>query len=228
MSTLFSEDDVIVSKRDTYTTEKNLKEISNYMDKGNQFCIATNKDFVKVGTPAALSKLQYNYIVASNGLVAFDYLLNPIYLNELDKETLEKYLEIIKSSSYVRSYELVDQYGLPARSNSNVIRIACRKDQTSQIDRSDFVSQFDLEYIDNGEFIYFSNPTDIIDGIEALREANGWDKDKIYTIGNDLCDVQMLMNYHGFRTNDDCAILQVCDIPKVKNIRQLIRRIKRK
>ena len=228
MSVLFSEDDIIVSKRDAYTTEENLREISKYMDRGNQFGIATNKDFIRVGTANALSKLQYNYIISSNGLVAFDFALNAVYLNDIDKEALEKYLEIIKSCGYVKSYELKDRFGLPAREGKEVIQIACKKDQTSLLDKRDLVNQIDLEYTDSDEFIYFNNPTDIVDGIEALRGATGWDKDSIYTIGNNLCDVQMLTAYHGYRTNDDCAVLRMCYIPKIKNVKKLVRRIKRK
>ena len=228
MSTLFSEDDVIISKRDNYATEMNIREISKYMDRGNLFCVASGKDFIKIGNPTSLSKLQYNYIVSSNGLAAFDYGLNPIYVNSLDKESLEKYLEIIKSCKLIKSYELKDMYGLPARDTSKAVQIVCQKDQTSLIDKRDLVNQIDLEYLDNNEFIYFNNPTDLVDGIEAIRADRGIDKDSVYTIGDDIYALQMLTNYNGYRTSEDCTILKMCGVPKIKNVRKLIRRIKRK
>ena len=228
MSTLFCEDDTVINNHDTYSTEMNIREIIKYMDRGNIFGVASNKDFVKIGSPATLTKLQYNYIVASNGLATFDYALNPILINGLDKEKLEKYLEIIEASKLIKSYELKDMYGLPTRDTAKAVQLICQKDQTSIEDKFDLIRQIDLECVDNNEYLFFNNPTDLVDGIEAIRQERGIDKESIYTVGNDIYALQMATNYNGYRTSEDSTILKMCGVPRVKNVRRLIRRIKRK
>ena len=93
-------DNTLYFKDDLIKTEKNIAAVRDFVTNGNIFCIITGRSYMELKPELIRHNIPYTYLVCADGAMIFDstdYCHSKI---NLEKETVEKIVQILKDKGY--------------------------------------------------------------------------------------------------------------------------------
>jgi hypothetical protein len=220
---------VIVSDFDfTFFTGEyleNIRLINDFIAKGNMFIIATGRNITHLKKDIKGFNINYEYLICNDGGIIFDKNDNVIYRKDIVQDIVKPIFNILTSDNNIKVTYIDDtiNYTTNPESKANAI-IGLYIDSKSA---GNTLSKIVKEYHQIHGYLSdnWINITDIsvdkASGIEYLKNYLNINDDNIYTIGDNVNDIQMINNYHGYmiKSNQNFS----CGEGLVKSFKDLIK-----
>lgn len=206
--------------------KENTKEIRDFIDNGNIFSLASARSYKSLKDETIKHNIPYNYLICNNGGTLFDNNDNIIYFHPVLNSKVLKIIKYISKLGLLKRILFKDFYGNITTNLDNVYEIICtiNKDDLYKLN----IIKDEINYLCSTPFFHllvFSEKMDKKDGIDIIASIENISDDKIYTIGNDFFDKNMLTSYNGYRMFNSNLLLYRSDIKKISSVKKLVRRI---
>ena len=208
MKVLASDFDLTLYVNDLEIVKKNVEAIRRFMKQGNLFGIVTGRNYSDIKVLLNQYNIPYHYLICQDGAKIFDsmdYCFSTVYLS---KEKIEKVCEIIKKYSF--NFYLDDGYNKTSNIADCVKVVVAIEDKLKEAEN--LVEE--LKEV-MGIYVYISSEhVNIIDSsvnkhiaLEKMLEHAGLDKSSLYTIGDNINDLEMLTYFNGAIMKEHAPIL---------------------
>lgn len=173
-----------------YVLNKNIKAINKFM-KNNLVCIATGRHFDAIHKTLIENNIKFNYLCVNNGAELYDDSYNLLYCLPIASQDLEILMK------------LGDKVFFRNPLNSKLISSAnLYFDNLKDFEQT-------KEYLDNNlmeSFVEYKYPKikiinencNKLDIIKIIQDLKKIDDKSIYTIGDDVNDIEMIRYYNGY------------------------------
>lgn len=172
--------------------KNNMSSIDEFM-KQNIFCIATGRHFNAIFETLQNNKMNFNYLCANNGAELYDENYSLLFFLPIDKEDLKKLKELNMS------YEVF--FRNPCKSN----QITSVNIYIEDLTKYKEVKKF-LDINLKKSFVEYKFPKikiindkcNKVNIIEMIQKNEHILDNNIYTIGDDVNDIEMIKKYNGY------------------------------
>ena len=204
----------------------NNKAIKNFLDKGNKFVIATGRSYTSIKKEINKYNIPYNYLICNNGSVIFNDQDELIYKYPIPEEILIEALDMLSMSEKIKKIELFDTKGNITQTNSEIIELLCQVSikNIQELKRIKNILNC-LEYTSFLKIVLLKTPSNKKDGIEIIAKKEKINTSDIYTIGNDINDLEMLKAYNGYKIIYSNPKLLLKNIKTITSVKSLIKKI---
>lgn len=170
--------------------KRNIKAINKFMAR-NLICIATGRHFDAIYKTLIETHIKFNYLCANNGAELYDDSYNLLYCLPIEEQDLGILMK------------LGDKVFFRNPCNSKLISSAnLYFDNLKDFEQT-------KEYLDNNlteSFVEYKYPKikvinencNKLDIIKIIQDLEKIDDKSIYTIGDDVNDIKMIMHYNGY------------------------------
>ncbi|MDD2519156.1 MAG: HAD-IIB family hydrolase [Bacilli bacterium] len=219
---------VIVSDFDlTFFTDEyleNIRLVNEFVAKGNMFIIATGRNITHLKKDIKGFNINYEYLICNDGGIIFDKSDNIIYRKDITQDLVEPIFNILNSDKNIRASYIDDStsYKTDPNTKANAIIGSYIDSKLASNTLSEIEEKHDLVhgYLSDN----WINITDVsvnkASAIEYLKNYLNIDHNHIYTIGDNINDIEMLNAYHGYLIESDLNL--VCGEGVVKSFKDLI------
>lgn len=205
----------------------NITKISKFIEEGNKFVIATGREFNSIKREIIKYNIPYNYLVCNSGLVIFDSNDEVVYssiLKEDDIHFIYKNLDMSLNNYNTRLYNLYTQ----TSKLDEVLEVYVEFEDLIGIkELKHHIESMRPDLICNqiNNKLFIGHNLNKSTAIEFLMNKENIEKEKIYTIGNDLNDLEMLLNFNGYKMLKCNKKLLFRGIPTSRQVHTLIKKI---
>jgi len=190
--------------------DENIEIINSLTENDNIFVIATGRSIELLKKD--LKKINFKYLICSDGSVILDDKFNILKSIVFDKKIITEIITLLKNDSNLINlkideningisgvYAVFNDLGY-AREKLNYI--------ISHYDVNGYVSTHGINIINKG--------VSKVTGIEYIKKLINVEDNDIYTIGDNVNDLEMISKYNGYMIGDGSAGI------KVKNFKEFI------
>ena len=201
--------------------KENIKEINEFVDKNNLFVICTGRNLNRLLVDLD-KNLKFDYLICSNGAVIYDNNFNEIYRSDIEPKVVDGVVNIINNNDCFSDTDLIHGASLDERKVNAIYalydknKIAMAKYALECIQKTfpQVHSYLSKNYININNRLATKSS-----GIKKLIEVEHLDPILVYTIGDDINDQDMLLDYIGTLMNTSLLKL---DLPVVDSVKHLI------
>lgn len=175
---------------------ENIRSIARFINNGNVFAIASSRQFLSLSEEIEKNGFPTNYICCANANAIFNHNGELMFLNDLSVEEMRQ-INIILNGKY--DAKLLDVYGKESYDYGLSYHIITRTNLDAE---QLFVSVFQengygVDYFQNEGYV-FSGLKQKDSAVEFIRLREGIKPDDVFTIGDGINDIPMLLNYNGY------------------------------
>lgn len=211
-------------KTDEINIKLNVEAIMNFRRNDNHFVIATGRSFSSIKKEIVKYGIPYDYLITNDGAIILDNSGHTIYAYDNYHDVLAEFREILNLNGYNSKL-----YTAP-NSNKIVELEVSINESESFMDFSYFLSKYpDIIHstvnIEMLKYIFYKEKTNKSIAIKKMLELIDNNYEKVITVGNDINDMEMLLDFNGFRmkTSEACLTQQPFEI--TEEVHTLIKRI---
>ena len=204
--------------------KKEIKAINEFVNNGNIFTISTYRKTPSIKREIEKYKILYNYLTVYNGLVTLDKKDRVINAKYIDNDVVKEIITIATKKGFIDKVTLYNEYGITDSIN-NIIMIGIKCFVTFDI--INYIKNINTFYNYDRNSFWIHEQTDKVEAVNMLKDYLKIKEHEIYTIGDSEPDSEMVKRYNGH-----CIIKSDLDeflyttIPREKNVRSLIKKIK--
>ena len=206
--------------------DENIKFVQDFVREGNIFIIATGRNITSLKKVISTYDIPISYIIYNDGGIILDSNNREIYRYDLDKSFCKKIFNELEKSNIFENVFYDNGYTYQTKITKYNNRIIGKI--KNRCEAKDFLDNLQKKYHDNIYAYLSNNWINITSGnnnkakaIEFLVRINGWLKEEIYTVGNDINDLSMLMAYQGFLVGnnlDNCSVCSIVTFLELKKV----------
>ena len=190
-------DSTIYFPDDLEQNQKNVDAINRFIKNGNIFCVITGRNYSSLKPFLVNHKIFYSYLICEDGAKLFNNMDYSIDTTLLDRESIEKIVPVLEENHC--DYYLDDGY------NETMNYDDCVKIVVNCINEEDKEKIIELVKNVCDVHIYASRyHVNIIhksvnkkNALEKLFQLENLDLSKLYVIGDNDNDYEMLKAFHG-------------------------------
>lgn len=204
----------------------NIKAIREFQAKGNLFMISTGRTLPCIKKEIEQHHIPFDFLACNDGSILFDknyQILEAFYINP---DVVHEIVSQIHSSALGESLCMFDHLGVTANFDNvlelelvtklskfkrDFLRLKFIIDQYPELDIMNF---FSINYVK-----LKSGKSRTIQTVEAMTHP-----DRIVTVGDNLNDLDMLLNYEGYKMPICNPTLASYSIPTVSSVHKLIQK----
>lgn len=204
--------------------QKNAKKIEDFRKSGNIFIISTARNYSAIKKACLKYNIDVDYFFCDIGATILNNegkVLHSEYIKEFQREKIEEILE--RYSGEI----VIDRYGTNDRQAKGEKGIVEYKIKGNITDLSKLKQIIDIEIKDvrtqvteDSRFIIHTSTKEKI--IETFIKNTNIEKCSIYTVGDELDDLEMLKEYNGYRMEYCNEIVKDTISNKVASVSELI------
>ena len=205
----------------------NIKAINKFREEGNKFVIATGRSFESIKKETDIYGIEYDYLICNGGLIIFDNENNILKCSLLNSETLTNLYQLLANLCYVEKIKLYNFYGSTI-DMENILEMYVKFNTVDEA----LLNKKYIEYImpeilcyQEGNRLYIGNKITKADAISFIKEKELINPKKIYTVGDNKNDLEMLGRYNGYRMLFSNSSLWGKKIPVTRDVHTLIKKI---
>lgn len=217
------------SRNSKSAIDKNIEAIKRFRDQGNIFAIATGRHYESIRKKIEKYQIPYDYLVCADGISTFDSDDKLLGFFPIHIETLIKIMEKLYELEFIKNIELINMYGNQTENYQDVCEIYIEVSFRNITDLKRFRKT--LRELSTFRIFNIMRIKEIVDktnGIEIIQAKKGIDRTKIYTVGNEINDYQMLKRYNGYKMPLSNPMIQGHGIKLTPNVRALVRKLEGK
>ncbi len=205
--------------------KENVKKVEEFRKKKNIFIIATARDPKSIREKLEQYNIQCDYVISYLGGV-IEKGKEYIYVCYLEKNVVNKIDTIISK------YDDLDIYRMSIKEKPKLneiigYKIICENQETLYSIAEEFKNDEDVwcRIIENELYINNKLHTKIT-AIKKLIEKCNFSKEQIYTVGDFDDDLEMLLNFNGYRMKNSSELLKENIKNEVSSVGELIEKLK--
>ncbi len=236
-----------------HSIKLNIEAIRRFRKNGNLFAISTARDFKSIKEEIEKYDIPYDFLSCYNSNAIYDMEDNVIYKKYLDSSNQSFLKLLLEDNKTFKRVDFFDEKGYIGSSNYNIrlgnIIKSIRRMNMEKIDSNKIITvrampnklfNFSEEksYLEENMknvlvntdsiSVYASSFGSKADGIEIIKDITKVNSDDIYTIGNDLNDMEMINNYNGYSMLISHPKLYSKSNGVCTSVRRLIKKIDKK
>ena len=217
----------------------NVKMIRKFIKDGNIFALSSGRSYNSLKREVLVHDIPYNFLATCDGSMLFDKNGNNLMFNEINPNVIDDISDITNlgvkmevNYTHLREYDKTHKKGDPLASIS------------FKIDRSNITPEFqrlydklkdehkDLDffiYSWHDEFYYMIKPKNVTKStpVKEISKRLQIPNKKIFTIGDNSNDFEMIRDYNGFMIGD-CRELESVALKKYNAVYELVKDISKK
>lgn len=204
----------------------NIRALKRFM-KNNMFAISTGRNFVSIKKEIEKYSIPYHYLMCNDGSIIFDEQDTKIFVDYLSEEDVTNLTDYLNINSRVAS---MFYYGdaKPQEKRKNVIEIEVFAIGENRALAEEISIEFPhIRVVRFPNVMYLKNDISKSDGVRELVTRLNLDPKEVYTVGDNVNDIEMLRDFNGFRMKDSHDLLKETDVPSIDQVHRLIKRISR-
>lgn len=226
MKVLISDfDDTLYINEDD--VRENAKKIDEFRKNGNIFIISTARNYSAIKKACIKNNIVVDYFFCDIGATMLDFNGKVLYsqcIKEVDRKKIEEILDKYSKEIIINRYGTND---IQEKGKKGVVeyKIKGNMKELSKIKQivDNKIQNIKTQITEDSRFIIHTSTKEEI--IEIFMRNRGVKKSSIYTVGDEIDDLEMLKKYNGFRMEHCNQIVRENISNKVKSVSELINSI---
>ncbi len=214
---------------DNITMEENKKSADIFRENGNLFIMATGRNLTSLLSVIESFHFTFDYYICNDGAKIYDKDLNIIYESFIDVDVVNRVVSLINDDNCILDWQLDDGINYSKDITSKIVAINAPivdyneakkllKDVLGDVSEvRGYLSRYYINFLNK----VINKST----AIKVLENRLNINKEDIYTIGNDVNDVEMLTDYKGSKMNNSVDAFDVLNIESYESVKDLIEEI---
>lgn len=196
--------------------DENIKLINEFVQKDNVFVIATGRSFKNLKKDIENKNINFKYLICSDGAVILDEKFNLLKSTVFHKNVIDEIIDMLKKDSNLIYLEI-------DKSSQGISGVYCvfNSIEYAKAKLNDILSKYDVGgYVSTHGINVINKNISKVNGIEYIKNILNIDASNIYTVGDNINDLEMINKYNGYMigSNDH--------ISNVTNFKEFIEKIK--
>lgn len=191
--------------------EENIKLVNDFVFKGNIFVIATGRSIKLLKKDIENENINFEYLICSDGAVILDKEFNILKNIVFEENTIKSIINILKSDDNLINIEIDESItgisGIYAVFNNMEYALEKLNYILNNYNVSGYLSNHGINIINKN--------ISKVNGVEYIKNILNIDDNDIYTVGDNINDLEMINKYNGYIIGKD-----------VKNFKEFISKIK--
>ncbi|MDD2435300.1 MAG: HAD-IIB family hydrolase [Bacilli bacterium] len=222
---------IIISDFDlTFFTDEyleNIKLINEFVNRGNMFIIATGRNITHLEKDIKGFNIDYAYLICNDGGIAFDSQGNCVYRKDIGETIVKPIFEMLKndSNNIITFIDNATNYVNDPNAKANAIISQYRDIEKADVMLNNIISKYPSVhgYLSQNWINLTHESVNKATGIKALVKLFDLNEDNIYTIGDNINDLEMINEYHGYVVENGIDEIKVIAKGVVKSFKDLIK-----
>lgn len=209
---------------------KNKEAIQKFRQRGNLFIIATGRRLDSLLKEVKKRELSFDYLICNDGAMIYDQKVQCIFRTDILPSCNQTIVDVIESfsSSFSWYLDTGTEYTRDVSKRANKIIVSFPNREEAQkllIELEEKIKEIH-GYISQNWLNLFSKSIEKSKAISLLSEYASFSLDQVFTIGDNINDIEMLKDYHGYvmRPSKDLLL----DYPSVSSVFALIEELIKK
>lgn len=212
-----------------YSIDEAIMRIKEFRSKGNIFILATGRSVTNL-----LKELSnydpyiYDYLLCNDGAIIYDDNLSELARNDLTHNNRHGIVMMLNASDSITKVTIDNGYDFLENPDAEGVRLVGtldidKKDKAQEL-LNDILDKYKeyTGYLSTYSMIILNNYMNKGYALNNLCELQGFNKDDIYTLGDEVNDYQLIRDYKGYAIEGSNKILDSVKTGNVKNIGELI------
>lgn len=202
--------------------QKNIEAVNRFVEAGNLFVVSTGRDLNNLLKDLD-KNLKFNYLICSDGSIVYDAYFNELYRSDIDPTVIGGICHVLDVNDCFGPVNILNGASL----NANKVNAIYAPYDSSKPE----MARYALDYIQmrfphvhgylSDHYINITNrKVNKSTGIKNLIKIEKLEPILVYTIGDDVNDKEMLMDFIGCAMMDNSLDFST---PVVHSVEQLIR-----
>jgi len=192
--------------------DKNIELVNSFTKDDNIFVIATGRSIKLLKKDIENKNINFKYLICSDGSVILDNKYNILKSIVFEKTIINEIITLLKNDKNLINLEIDE--------NINGISgvYAVFKDLENAKERLNYIiSNYDVSgYVSTNGINIINKNVSKVSGIEYIKQINNIDAANIYTVGDNVNDLEMISKYNGYMIGNN---------NKIKNFKEFINKI---
>lgn len=184
--------------------EKNIELINSFVEKGNIFVIATGRTVELLKKEIENKNIKFKYLICSDGAIILDDNYNILKSVTFDKIMIEEIIKDLKNDNNLIKLEIdKNDWGI-----SGIYAVFANLNYARE--RLQYIiNKYNVSgYLSTHGINIINKNISKVDGIEYIKKSLNINENNIYTIGDNVNDLEMINNYNGYMIGKDITNFQ--------------------
>lgn len=217
-------------KSDIKNLKLNIKAVNEFMTNGNKFAIITGRSFKSIKKEIEKYNIKYDYLSCNNGLIVFDKEDNIISSSCISKDNLKLIKEIVEKSDNIKNIKFYDFYDSTEKIE-NILEISLEFNNIKSAKKykkylENLLTNVSCYQVLN--MIFIGNNQKKSQAVEIIKIKENINYEKVYTVGDNLNDLEMLKEYNGYKIITSYPSIWFKNIPTTREVYTLIKKINKR
>ena len=212
-----------------YSIEEAVKKIKEFRNKGNKFILATGRSVTNL-----LKELSnydpyiYDYLLCNDGSIIYDSNLSELFRDDLIHENRHGIVMMLNASDAISKVTIDNGYDFLENPDSEGVRLVGTIEDSKRKEANELLNDVLDKYKDytgylsRHSMIILNNYMDKGYALNKLCELKDFNKDDIYTLGDEINDYQLVKDFKGYTVVGANKALDKVKNGTVNNIGELI------
>lgn len=214
-------------------------QLKEFTKNGNIFMLNTGRGFKSAKVKTDEYKIPYQYLAVGDGTALYDAKDNPMYFKVLDRNMRKNFLAFADNNGLENiDFLYPSEYSRKFYDNRDIgsVSITIEEKDFSKEIRESFEAlekkhpnyEFSI-YYGVGVVYLGVKPPRVSKSfpIEFIKALKGIHHDNVFTIGDELNDVEMVRDYHGFHVGKNSRVKEY-SLGEYRSVYQLVEDINKK
>ena len=173
---------------------QNIELVNSFTKKGNIFVIATGRSFELLKKDIENKNINFKYLICSAGSVILDNKFNILKSIVFETNIVNEIIDLLKKDINLISLEI-------DRNKDGISGIYCIFNSIEYAKKklNDILNKYDVSgYVSNHGINIINKDVSKVNGIEYIKNIININDDDIYTIGDNINDLEMITKYNGY------------------------------
>ena len=173
--------------------DENIKLVNNFVDKGNMFVIATGRSYELLKKELENKNIKFKYLICSDGAVILDENLN-ILRQIVFEDYIIEIIEYLKKDANLLSIDIDSN-------NLGISGVYCVFDdmEYAKVVLENILKNYNVDgYVTTHGINIINKGISKLDGIDYIKDILKIKEENIYTVGDNINDLEMIEKYHGY------------------------------
>lgn len=204
-------------------------KINEFRNKGNIFVIATGRNVTSLLKELGTRESFYDYLICGDGTKIFDQNLSEIASDTITDNNRRDIINLLNSVDYIDRVYIDDGYtyyedNYDISGTEIIAKIIPGKNKEAE----ELLNKLVTNYKDIGGYVsehwinITNNYMNKAYAIEKLCQEKSFNKDDIYTFGDEINDYFMVKNYNGYTINNSNDLVAKVSNGNYESIVELI------
>ncbi len=216
----------------------NNSAINKWMKKGHKFMLSTGRPFPSIMEEIKKNNIPYDYLSCLDGSIVFNQDNHILDAHYIEQDIYKNLMTLACNESSVSDFRLVTAYEVKHSKSlddqvleydlhlpSGHEDLSYLVSKTRQSLRR-YLNDLDIYALDFGQdddcfIVIRSFGINKTTSIKVIQDMYSLSTEKIYTIGDEVNDLEMIHTYNGYRIKG--SLIYEEGIPEVKNVREVVR-----